>query len=71
MKGDYVIREGEVADKFYLIMSGEAEAIKKMDDKEQVVFRYKDNEGLKYFGELALLNDNKRNASIRVVSDEM
>ena len=26
---------------------------------------------MKYFGELALLNNNKRNASIKVVSNEM
>lgn len=70
-KGDFIIREGETADRFYLIFSGEAEALKEVAGKEQVVFRYSSKEGLKYFGELALLNSNKRNASIRVVSDEM
>ena len=42
-----------------------------MGGKEIVVFRYNSKEGLKYFGELALLNNNWRNASIKVVSNEM
>lgn len=70
-KGDLIIKEGESADRFYLIVSGEAEAIKNSSGKEQVVFRYGSNEGLGYFGELALLNNKQRSASIRVVSEEM
>jgi cAMP-dependent protein kinase regulator len=70
-KGDLIIKEGDVADRFYLILTGEAEAIKQIGGRDQVVFWYNSQEGLKYFGELALLNNNKRNASIRVVSDEM
>ena len=68
-KGDLIIREGEDGDKFYLIQEGQAEALK-MNDKngQDVVFEFKEND---YFGELALLNGDKRKATIRVTSDKM
>lgn len=68
-KGDYIIREGDAGDKFYLIQEGTAEALKKNDKGgEDRVFEYQEND---YFGELALLNGDKRKASIRVTSDKM
>jgi len=67
--GDYIIREGEAGDKFYLIQEGTADALKlTQDGKEDRVFDYKEND---YFGELALLNGDKRKASIKVTSDRM
>ena len=68
-KGDTIIKEGDPGDKFYLIESGHAEALKK-DDKgnESKVFEYSDND---YFGELALLSNDPRQASVRVTSDSM
>lgn len=56
-KGDEIIKQGEVGTKFYLIQSGTADAIK--DGKK--VFDYKEND---YFGELALLEGDKRQATI-------
>ena len=47
-------------------MEGTATAIKKQGDKEETVFQYKEND---YFGELALLGDCKRQASIKATSD--
>lgn len=68
-KGDAVIREGEPGEKFYLIQSGTAEAVQKQPDgTEKVVFEYKEND---YFGELALINNNPRKATIVVTSDKM
>ena len=67
--GEYIIKEGEVGDKFYLIQEGTADALKTNDKgDEERVFEYKEND---YFGELALLNGDKRKASIRVTSDKM
>ena len=67
--GSYIIHEGEIGDKFYLIEEGTADALKtNAKGKEERVFEYKENE---YFGELALLNGDKRKASIRVTSDKM
>jgi cAMP-dependent protein kinase regulator len=69
-KGDFVIKENEFGDKFYLIQKGAAEALKlNPSGSHQVVFDYKEND---YFGELALLSDkSQRKASIRVTSDRL
>ena len=67
-KGDLVIKEGDHGDRFFFIQEGTAEAFKNQEDgKEKVVFDFKEND---YFGELALLNGDKRQASIRVTSNE-
>jgi len=61
--GKYIIRQGEVGNTFYLLVEGTASAYKRMDDGiEKEVFKYKEND---YFGELALLRDEPRAASIK------
>ena len=68
-EGQNVINENEEGDRFYLIQSGEAKAFQKQEDgSEKVVFEYKEND---YFGELALINNEKRKATIRVSSDKL
>lgn len=53
---DYVIREGEVGERFYLVMQGNLKATKWNPNTKETenVFFY--SEGM-YFGELALLSD--------------
>jgi cAMP-dependent protein kinase regulator len=63
-KGEYVIREGESGNTFYLIKEGTAVATK--GKQEEVVFKYKEND---YFGELALLREEPRAANIQATSD--
>ncbi|KAF2278956.1 camp-dependent protein kinase A regulatory subunit [Westerdykella ornata] len=57
--GTTIIREGDVGESFYMLESGEAEVYKRGIDKP--VKRYKKGD---YFGELALLNDAPRAASV-------
>ncbi|RFU28691.1 hypothetical protein B7463_g7646, partial [Scytalidium lignicola] len=57
--GTTIIREGDVGEAFYLLESGEAEAYKK-GTEAPVKFYHKGD----YFGELALLNDAPRAASV-------
>lgn len=67
-KDEIIIKEGEKGDKFYLIIEGTAEAYKHNNDtdKENIVYKYKEND---YFGELALLRNCKRAATVKTVSD--
>ena len=67
-KDDYIIKEGEEGDRFYFIQEGTADALKTESGVEKKVFEYKEND---YFGELALLNNEKRKASIKVTSNVM
>jgi len=80
-KDDYIVKEGEMGDKFYFIEEGTCIAVKenieeqssplkksKRDDgkEEFIVYEYQEND---YFGELALLHEAPRKASIKVTSD--
>jgi MFS family permease len=60
--GSFVFKQGERGDRFYVILSGEVEVF--VDDKP--VRRQGRGE---YFGEIALLRDIPRTASVRAVSD--
>jgi cAMP-dependent protein kinase regulator len=62
-QGQRVIREGEKGNSFYLVIEGEATALKvnPATDKEEPVHDYRPK---MYFGELALLRDEPRAASI-------
>nr|CAI39134.1 cAMP-dependent protein kinase, regulatory subunit 1-4 [Paramecium tetraurelia] len=62
-KGDYVIREGEQGDIFYMIEEGELIATKTLIQGQEPtkVFQYKAGD---YFGELALLKDIPRQANV-------
>ena len=63
-KDSYVIKQGEKGDTFYMIMKGEGLALKKNAETggEDIVYEYKEN---MYFGELSLLKEQPRAASIK------
>ena len=57
--GSTIIQEGDVGESFYLLESGEAQVFKRGTDSAVKEYRKGD-----YFGELALLNDAPRAASV-------
>jgi voltage-gated potassium channel len=61
-KGDVVVRRGERADAMYFIVSGEVE----VELKEGHHPRLRDGD---FFGEIAILTDERRNATVRAVKD--
>ena len=61
-KGDLIIEEGQIGNKFFIISEGEAIALKKIGEGEPTkVMDY--NKGM-YFGERAILTNDARAASI-------
>jgi cAMP-dependent protein kinase regulator len=62
-KSEYVIKEGDIGDKFFIIIEGEAVATKVLHpgQQPQQVLQYKKGE---YFGERALLTNEARAANI-------
>ncbi|KAF8817751.1 hypothetical protein IE077_002318, partial [Cardiosporidium cionae] len=60
--GTNIIQEGELGDTFYILTSGSAEAIK----NDQVIKQYSQGD---YFGELALLKNQPRAATVIAKSD--
>ena len=66
--GETVIAQGDIGDTFYMISEGEASAFKKFDDGDEnkEVYQYKPGD---YFGELALLKNEPRAASVIAKTD--
>ena len=67
-KGEFVIREGELGDVFYIIENGSASATKTMEPGKPPV-EVKTYTTADYFGELALIKGDPRAANIVATSD--
>lgn len=67
-KDEFIIKQGESGDKFYILEEGKAVAIKTFneDNITEVVYSYSEGS---YFGELALIKDEPRAASVKAVLD--
>lgn len=67
-KGDYIIKEGEMGDVFYILEEGECEATKTLEPgkPDTVIKEYKVGD---YFGERALIRGEPRAANIIAKSD--
>ena len=63
--GQAVFHEGDVGDRIYIILGGEAEVVREVDGREVPLAMLRAGE---YFGEMALLNSSTRNATVRCVS---
>lgn len=61
-KGQIIIRQGELGENFYIIEQGDCVVIK---DGEEVNVLHKND----YFGELSLLEDSPRAATVKVISE--
>ena len=65
-RGDVIVAEGEPADQFYIVTSGEAEVIQRVQNRDVYVSTVAPGQ---YFGEVGLLASRPRNATVRAVSD--
>jgi CRP-like cAMP-binding protein len=63
-KGDYMVRQGELGDYFYVIKSGEADVV--LEDEQKKVAHLKEGD---FFGEIALLVGVERTASVIATTD--
>lgn len=69
-KDQFVIREGEMGEKFYFIVEGTAIATKRLNGTQDptTVMEYHSGQ---YFGERALITNDMRAANIVVTSDTL
>jgi hypothetical protein len=63
--GELVIRQGDPADKFYILSKGEVEIVQEAGGRPIVVNRLSQGQ---FFGEVGLLTGAPRNASVRAVT---
>lgn len=67
--GETIIEEGDMGSEMYIVLAGEVEIMKKTragDDYTVVVLKAEYNV---FFGELALIDDDKRSATIKALKD--
>lgn len=60
--GETVFHQGDVGDRIYIVLSGQAQVVREAQGKEQVLARVGPGE---VFGEMALLSSAPRNATVR------
>jgi len=63
--GQTIFNQGEPADCMYFIQSGEVEVLRSEDGAERVLARLSAGQ---YFGEMALLDSQPRNATVRAIT---
>ncbi|EQC35853.1 CAMKK/CAMKK-META protein kinase [Saprolegnia diclina VS20] len=64
--GQAIVKQGERGERFFMIAKGEAVITKNMDGKERMITHLYAGH---YFGELALIYDDPRTATVRAVGD--
>ncbi|MEO8028887.1 MAG: FAD-dependent oxidoreductase, partial [Bryobacteraceae bacterium] len=64
--GQEIIRQGEHGNRFYIVNSGKVEVVRRTEGSETVLATLGPG---KYFGEVAILQSSKRNATVRAVED--
>ena len=62
LDGEEIFREGEIGDNFYLIVSGQAVAVKNENGTEKILTNYGQGS---FFGELALIRNEARSATVK------
>jgi len=65
-KGEVIFRKGDVGDYLYTIVDGRVEILKEKDGKKEQVATLGKGE---FFGEMALLRQKKRTATVRCLED--
>jgi CRP-like cAMP-binding protein len=69
-KGSAIIVEGEQGDELYIVLKGEIDIIKKtMQNEKYVVTTLSADKGGVYVGELALIDNDKRSATVEAKTD--
>lgn len=64
--GEAIVREGDMSGRFYIITSGEVEVVQRVDGAERRIRRLGPGD---HFGEIALLGNGRRTATVRTLTD--
>lgn len=64
--GDIIFRQGDAPDRLYVIGKGEVDVVRETPEREVVLARLGKDQ---FFGEIGILSDTPRTATIRAVTD--
>ena len=65
-RGEVILAEGDPADRFFVVTSGQAEVVQRVEGRDVYVCTYEPGS---FFGEVGLLTGQSRNATVRAVSE--
>lgn len=68
-QGQYIIREGEIGSEMYIVYKGKVEIRKKTRAGDNYTVIFLDAKDNIFFGEMALIDDEKRSASVLANTD--
>ena len=68
-EGDDIIKEGEIGDTLYLLIDGKVDVIKTTIYKDEFICATLDSTKHCIFGEMALLDEDKRSATVKAKTD--
>ena len=69
LEGELVVREGDLGEELFVIVEGEAVAVKNYGTPEQIELTTMNPEGVCYFGEIAIFDRAERSATVAVTRD--
>ncbi|MGO9898624.1 MAG: cyclic nucleotide-binding domain-containing protein [Solirubrobacteraceae bacterium] len=64
--GESIVKQGNPADKFFIVVEGEAEVVREEDGKEQQIASLSAGQ---LYGEVAIMRDQPRSATVRAKTD--
>ena len=67
--GEYIIKQGDIGDSFYIILNGICNCTKNSEEKDQPETLLVQRRAYEYFGERALLNEEPRAANVIAYTD--
>ena len=67
LAGEVIFREGDLGSELFLLVDGEVQVLKNQGTPQELLLSTL--QGVSYFGEMAILDDEPRSASIRVTQD--
>jgi len=69
LQNQELLREGDVGDTMYILHRGEVAVTRKTMEKEEYTLALLSSEGHAFFGELALLDNDRRTATVRTTQE--
>ncbi|MDC0833222.1 ATP-binding cassette domain-containing protein [Geitlerinema sp. CS-897] len=66
-KGETIVQQGDIADRFFILIEGTVEVVQQQENSKEVFLTTLSRND--YFGEIGIVNQSQRTATVRVISE--